>query len=275
MKQESGLLNKLFGWGQKETPKMVNLGCGNRFHPDWLNIDFNSQTPEVRKHDLMTALPLKDGSCSVIYSSHLIEHFPKSFTPLFLAECFRVLVPQGIIRLVVPDLEMIARLYLENLQKAATGDSDSAKKHEWMQIELLDQMVREQSGGEMLEYWKKNPMPAEEFVIHRMGHEVTQFLTYIRSQPPSPTPLPYRSIQNYTQKTPEEVTAFRRQGEVHRWMYDRVSLKSLLETVGFHNAHRCQAGESQIANFNSYQLDLNPDGTIRKPDSLFMEAIKP
>jgi len=26
--------------------------------------------------------------------------------------------------------------------------------------------------------------------------------------------------------------------------------------------------------FNTYLLDIEPDGSIRKPDSLFMEAIK-
>jgi hypothetical protein len=35
----------------------------------------------------------------------------------------------------------------------------------------MDQMVREESGGEMLKYWQQNPMPAEEFVIERTGRE--------------------------------------------------------------------------------------------------------
>lgn len=67
---------------------------------------------------------------------------------------------------------------------------------------------------------------------------------------------------------------FRQTGEIHRWMYDRFSLRRLLEKTGFINVRVCRADESSIPNFNSYDLDMI-EGRIRKPDSLFMEGIKP
>jgi hypothetical protein len=58
-------------------------------------------------------------------------------------------------------------------------------------------------------------------------------------------------------------------------MYDRYSLGVLLRNTGFQDIRVCRADESFIPNFNEYLLDLEADGSIRKPDSLFMEAQKP
>ncbi len=71
------------------------------------------------------------------------------------------------------------------------------------------------------------------------------------------------------------MAAFRALGEVHNWMYDRVSLRALLQSVGFAEVKACGAAESSIPGFAAYGLDTNPDGSTRKPDSLFMEARKP
>jgi hypothetical protein len=69
-------------------------------------------------------------------------------------------------------------------------------------------------------------------------------------------------------------TQFRQTGEVHRWMYDRVSLRRLLESCGFAQVADCRAAESRIDGFSVYGLDV-VQGRARKPDSLFMEATKP
>jgi len=37
----------------------------------------------------------------------------------------------------------------------------------------------------------------------------------------------------------------------------------------------CKADESRITDFVSYRLDTDEAGTVRKPDSLFIEASKP
>lgn len=261
------MLKQMFK-GQPGGNQLLNLGCGACFHPEWVNVDFASGDPSVIQHDLRTPLPFGDRSCRVVYHSHVLEHFEKSFAPVFLRECHRVLVPGGVLRVVVPDLETIARLYLQNLDGALANDPQAARRHEWMQIELLDQLARERSGGEMLRYWKQNPMPAEKFVIQRMGREVLRFLEYFRSQPPAPAATAQPS-------DPAEVGKFRLSGEVHKWMYDRVSLRNLLESVGFGDVKVCAASESRIPEFARYGLDLHTDGTVRKPDSLFMEASKP
>jgi hypothetical protein len=67
---------------------------------------------------------------------------------------------------------------------------------------------------------------------------------------------------------------FRNEGEIHRWMYDRFSLARLLQEFGLVDIVVRTAGESYIPNWLSYKLDLEENGTIVKPDSLFMEGRK-
>lgn len=68
---------------------------------------------------------------------------------------------------------------------------------------------------------------------------------------------------------------FRLDGEVHQWMYDRFSLARLLQEAGFIDPTICTASDSQIPDWSSFHLDTIPDGTIIKPDLLFIEARKP
>lgn len=254
--------------------KLLNLGCGHRYHPAWVNVDFRVTGPGVIAHDLNYPVPFADNSFDVVYHSHLLEHFPKRYAPLFLQECFRVLKPGGIIRVAVPDLEQITRLYLDLLEKALVGDEEAQKRYDWIVLEMFDQMVRNQSGGEMRNYWAQNPMPAEPFVISRYGSQVLDALAALRS-PSSPAPPPAsKKVRREEKLDVTRIGQFRLSGEIHQWMYDRYSLKVLLQDAGFHNVRVCQADESDIPKFNSYLLDIEADGSVRKPDSLFMEARK-
>jgi SAM-dependent methyltransferase len=66
----------------------------------------------------------------------------------------------------------------------------------------------------------------------------------------------------------------RKRGEAHRWMYDRISLRVLLEDSGFRSICVCSAETSRIPNWPAYSLDTNADGSVYKPRSLYMEALK-
>jgi len=245
----------------------LNLGCGAHFHPAWLNLDLSPASPQVMPHDLRAPLPFPDGRFAVVYHSHVLEHFERSFAPVFLAECFRVLKPGGILRVAVPDLEAIAQLYLENLRQAAAGDPSAASRHEWMTLELLDQLVRDRTGGGMLEFWSRDPIPEREFVVKRAGQEALRFIQALEEERRNPSPK--------AEPTPADPEQFRNSGELHKWMYDRFSLARLLTSVGFVDCVARAADESAIPEFNSYRLDTREDGSVRKPDSFFMEALRP
>jgi predicted SAM-dependent methyltransferase len=246
--------------------KLLNLGCGNRYHENWTNIDFISTNENILAHDLKLGVPFNDNSFHAVYHSHVLEHFPKADAVKFMKECYRVLKPGGVIRIAVPNLEEIVRQYLLNLDKAISGDAEAQSRYDWIMLELFDQAVRNYSGGEMLEYWKQDPMPAEAFVIERLGSEVKGFLQSVR--------LNGNGVNHNGNFSAEQIGQFRLSGEIHQWMYDRFSLGKLLSQTGFNDARVCEAHESSIPNFNNFLLDIEPDGSIRKPDSLFMEAIK-
>jgi predicted SAM-dependent methyltransferase len=247
--------------------RLLNVGCGERFHAAWTNLDMRPVSPEVTRHDVRAALPFENDAFDGVYHSHVLEHLPRAEGERFLRECWRVLRPGGTIRVAVPDLEMLARLYLKHLEGAISGDHEAARRYEWSIIELIDQMVREQSGGEMLRYWHQNPMPAEGFVIERMGHEVTRVLDRLRAPETQNQPTGAKNMSPDPQ--------FWLGGELHKWMYDRYSLARSLAAVGFIEPSVCAASESTIADFASYDLDTDQLGRVRKPDSLFMEACKP
>jgi SAM-dependent methyltransferase len=66
----------------------------------------------------------------------------------------------------------------------------------------------------------------------------------------------------------------RRQGDAHRWMYDRINLGALLQDTGYQQIRVRSFDTSRIADWASYELDQNGYGQEYKPESLYLEAIK-
>jgi ubiquinone/menaquinone biosynthesis C-methylase UbiE len=71
--------------------------------------------------------PYADGSVDVVYASHLFEHLTRRHASLFLSEAYRTLRRGGVIRLVVPDLQQLAREYVD---RAEAGDA--AASHDFL-----------------------------------------------------------------------------------------------------------------------------------------------
>jgi len=279
------------------TKRLLNLGCGDRFHPEWENVDYAPASAKVRAHDLRSGIPYPDGNFDVVYHSHVLEHFSRRAGVQFLRECHRVLRSGGILRIAVPDLESIARLYLEWLQKAQRGAAGARENYEWMMLELYDQTVREKSCGGFVDYFWQNPFPNWEFVVSRWGSQAISFQKVFGNAPghaengagqPSiawryvlrnPGRVLRDKLLRFVLGEPDwlalQLGRFRRSGEVHLWMYDSFSLGELLQLTGFAHPRRFSATESQIPGWNGFHLDSEPDGSTYKPDSLFMEAVKP
>jgi predicted SAM-dependent methyltransferase len=88
-------------------PIKLELGAGARTMEGWTSVDMNGN--RALNLDLTAPLPFPDNSVSMIYSSHLLEHF--RITELFnlICECKRILKPDGIFTACVPN----ARIYIE------------------------------------------------------------------------------------------------------------------------------------------------------------------
>lgn len=266
---------------------MINLGCGQRYVPDWINLDFKSSDPNVRAWDLRRGIPYPDNSFQVVYHSHVLEHFSQSDAKKFIKECYRVLSPSGIMRAVVPDLEQIARNYLQFLNEARQGDKAAETNYDWTMLELYDQAVRTRGGGEMGKYLQQRAPANLPFVKSRVG---SFFDTLLAT--PSPTwktntkkILGERRVQawrNHFSKLKSILPGyrfwaegrFRQSGEIHQWMYDEFSLSRLLAQTGFRQIIRTTADQSQLSQWSSYHLDADADGRVYKADSLYLEGSK-
>lgn len=276
--------------------RYLNIGCGTNFHKAWVNIDIHSSSPYVEVHNIRNGLPFQPEEFHAVYCSHLLEHLKKNEAILLLKEVVRILMPRGVIRVVVPDLESIAQIYLEKLNAVYNGAIEAEPDYDWILLELFDQTVRNSGGGEMLHYLCNKNIKNKNFVLSRIGMEAEIFFnkkkdTLLENQ--SADIKARKSIKFAIKKTKFDILRllvkfigdkdileafdegiFRNSGEVHRWMYDRYSLKRLLQCVGFQDIQVCKANESRIVDFNTFDLDII-NGVVRKPDSLFMEGIKP
>lgn len=280
--------------------RYLNLGCGNCYHHDWINIDFRSNNPLIISYDLRKGIPLPENSCDVVYHSHVIEHFRREEALPFMEECLRVLKPNGILRVVTPNLEQICRIYLEIFDSLKNGNTSRDLDYEWILLEMYDQTVREKSGGQMITYLLQNTIPNEKFVLGRIGEEGRQILRSFKERTENGSKLHNYQInwhkliqQIYNCFTkfrcevllpllvgPQGLKAikigyFRQCGEVHQWMYDSYSLSKLIRRAGFINPIEKTAFTSQIPKWTYFNLDTLPDGSERKPDSLYFEALKP
>jgi predicted SAM-dependent methyltransferase len=266
----------------------LNLGCGLTFNKQWTNVDFVSTGEGVIAHNLTKGIPFDNNSFEVVYHSHVLEHFSQKDAEKFISECYRVLKPNGIIRVAIPDLEAITRNYIKYLDALCMNNNKADKeKYDWTMIELFDQVVRNNTGGAMVEYIKDTTKNNDDFIVERNGYEIVRLFEIFREKQNHSVHKTQSGLSGLKSKIKAsllrfilkndynalQIGKFRLSGEIHQWMYDRYSLSELLVKQGFSNTKVVSVDESQILNWKSFELEIR-NGKIRKPDSLFMEAQK-
>jgi predicted SAM-dependent methyltransferase len=283
----------------QQLPICLNLGCGSTFHSDWRNLDIAPHSNGVEKWDSKNGIPSKNQSVDFIYHSHMLEHLSEDDAKNLIKECHRVLKPQGVIRIAVPDLEIICREFLNALSRIDRGEKNGKIDADWMRLELFDQMTRETSGGMMTKCLESDPLN-KDFIIKRCGEQVRPILEKDlekNDSPPLPATIPihlrFKIIikkficMNFMKDCVAKIVLdesdykalvygrFYFSGEKHKQMYDRISLTDLLQKSGFSEVIIQSPIDSLIPNWSTYYLDINSEGVIRKPDSLYVEGIKP
>jgi predicted SAM-dependent methyltransferase len=92
----------------------LNLGSGQVALEGFTNVDALPDAPNVDVvADLAKPLPFPDGGADMIYAAHVLEHFPTDAVPRLLADWRRVLRVGGLLLVAVPDLEVIARMLID------------------------------------------------------------------------------------------------------------------------------------------------------------------
>jgi predicted SAM-dependent methyltransferase len=221
----------------------------------------------------------------MIYTSHFLEHIPVRIAEDVLRNCFEILGKKGLIRIVVPDLENICREYVKQIEK---GDFEKSR---FLTIELLDQLVRQTSGGLLLEQYglASHNEELRRYISRRNGHEFrfvkerTKTKSRTKRLLRNPTlmmlhakKLYINSILSFLPKNYRLQEISRAPfGERHHWVYDFAFLKNQLEKVGFTSVTRVSAQFSNRSDFPCFPLDIDEIGRIRKgEESMFIEAFK-
>jgi predicted SAM-dependent methyltransferase len=95
----------------------LNIGGGVN-HPndkmkDWTVVDIAGEY-DVICNIATTALPFETGTVSYIFTSNTLEHIRYKQVDFVFNQFYRVLKPEGVVRICVPDLWQLCKAYIEN-----------------------------------------------------------------------------------------------------------------------------------------------------------------
>ena len=146
------------GTAPQTSLRHIQFGCGLCAPPTWRNFDagpafwleknlpflkktlvrrgFPQYPANIEYGDVIVGLPVEESSADGVYCSHVLEHLALNEFRTTLLNVFRYLRPGGIFRLVVPDLEVIARQYvaasdpgaaIRFMQQAHLGEAEKSR----------------------------------------------------------------------------------------------------------------------------------------------------
>lgn len=186
--------------------KKLHLGCGSKAPNGWLNLDGSwnawlAKYPTIRNllkylriipqkqlaltwnrnifiHDVRKPFPFPDNSFSAIYSSHLLEHLYLVEAKNLLKECYRMLEPNGVLRMVVPDLGAIIQEYIDGF-----GTSPDSS-YSWQALNRADRLNQR--------LYCRHPHPSSrsffykiytaltDFHLHKWNYDSESLISYFR-----------------------------------------------------------------------------------------------
>jgi SAM-dependent methyltransferase len=96
--------------------RRLNWGCGAAGKPGWINSDLKEGPGIDITTDIRDGLPLESDSLDYIVSIHALPMIPYADLVPVLRELRRVLRPDGVLRLALPDLDRGIQAYLRRDQ---------------------------------------------------------------------------------------------------------------------------------------------------------------
>ena len=90
----------------------LHLGCGKKYLPGYIHIDKDTEKHIDYNSDIGKLEMFGDSTVDEIYTCGSFEYFDRETAPEVLKEWSRVLKPNSILRISVPDFESIAKVYM-------------------------------------------------------------------------------------------------------------------------------------------------------------------
>ena len=233
---------------------LVNLACGTKYinKSNWINLDFNSDSKNVIKANLINKIPLKNNSVDFVYSSHFIEHLENKDLNKLLDEIIRILKPGGILRLSTPNFEYLVKEYI-CLKKEKEINDEIKNKIKYLKLLIIDQIFRTKSGGNLKPFYlnlsenlnkycleiggsfKKNKKNDVKFTTKLKRITLKKIFYKLRIA------IALLILPNFFR---EKNISMSQPGELHRWIYDYFELKDILTNKGFLKVYKFKAGET-------------------------------
>jgi predicted SAM-dependent methyltransferase len=92
----------------------INLGSGHWKLDGWVNVDIDFESRPDVLANLATGLPFSSGVARLMHTEDFIDQLELDKAAEFLKECHRILAPGGVIRVLTPDVQQLAHLYLHD-----------------------------------------------------------------------------------------------------------------------------------------------------------------
>jgi predicted SAM-dependent methyltransferase len=102
--------------------RYLDIGCGRNVHSGLINVDYLWHPNVDVCWDVTRNIPFPSGSMKGIFTEHCLEHFSLPVAFGILKECRRILIPNGVLRVVVPD----AGVYLELYHRQKNGNATAS-----------------------------------------------------------------------------------------------------------------------------------------------------
>jgi SAM-dependent methyltransferase len=210
----------------------VNLGCGEKWLSNWVNVDW-SWNARIRKHRVLKLLvpflqrsnlinttikwpsdlilhdirkksPFEDETVDFIYMSQVIEHLKKHEAISCLRECYRILKDEGLVRLVTPDLQFFATKYIER---------------------------------DLNFYFKKF-----QYRLNRKDTLADRFLSIV-----------YDTTDEEPKNIGERIKYLLFPNPYHMWLYDYESISTILRKVGFKHVTQCSSRNGLVPDLDKLE----------------------
>jgi hypothetical protein len=85
-----------------KAPLRLDLGAGRNPQPGFTSVDLFAPGVDVKCDLTKFPWPWKDESVDEIYCSHFLEHIDRTIRWRFMEECWRILKPESVMRIIVP-----------------------------------------------------------------------------------------------------------------------------------------------------------------------------
>ncbi|OGA54331.1 MAG: hypothetical protein A3G25_09985 [Betaproteobacteria bacterium RIFCSPLOWO2_12_FULL_63_13] len=140
----------------RQTRNYVNLGSGPHCRKGYTNIDFFGTPGIDYGADLRRPLKISDGTVDGIFCEHVLEHLTYAEVSRLLGECYRVMKPGSVLRVIVPDVSLFVQHYSE-------GDNGWFER--WETLMFIQSADAARASRRLV-----SPMQAVSFVTQEYGH---------------------------------------------------------------------------------------------------------